>query len=106
MVQSTMFFFFSLPGRGEYLSRVCTDGVNGTFMTSDLSYGGEVVYVPHLQHAPPTGAQQHWAAWDVCQSTHPVLMGVGDLLWSQSQKDVKSDREADRHRTSCLYMIL
>lgn len=77
--------FFFLPGCSEYLSRVCTDGVNGAFVTSDLSYGGEVVYVPHLQHATPTGAQQHRATWDVRQSTHPVLMGVGDLLWSRGQ---------------------
>lgn len=78
--------FFFLPGRSEDLSRVGTYGVNGAVMTSDLSYRGEVVYVPHLQHAAPTGTQQHWATWDIRQSAHPVLMGVGDLLWSQGSK--------------------
>ncbi len=88
VVQSTtlFFFFFFLPGRSEDLSWVGTYGVDGAVMTSDLSYGGEVVYIPHLQHAAPTGAQQHGPARDIRQSAHPVLMGVGDLLWSQSRE--------------------
>lgn len=50
-------------------------------MTLDLSYGGEVINVPHLQHASPTRTQQHGSTWHVRQRAHPVLMGVGDLLW-------------------------
>lgn len=63
-----------MPGVGA-------DGIDGALMTLDLSYGGEVINVPHLQHASPTGTQQHGSPRNVCQSTHPVLMGVGDLLW-------------------------
>lgn len=77
------FALFFLPGRGEDLSGVGAYGVDGAVVTSDLSYGREVVYVPHLQHAAAAGAQQHGPAWDVGQRTHPVLVGVGDLLWSE-----------------------
>lgn len=66
-------------------------------MTSDLSYGGEVVYVPHLQHAAPAGAQQHGPTRDVGQSTHPVLVGVGDLLWREGGETLRVRvREIDR----------
>lgn len=55
-----------LPGSSEDLSWVGTYGINGAVVTSDLSYGSEVVDVPHLQHAAPAGAQQHGPARDVC----------------------------------------
>lgn len=60
-------------------------------MTPDLSYWGEVVHVPHLEHAAPTRAQQHGPSWDVRQSTHPVLVGVGDLLQSERQRENVTD---------------
>lgn len=89
-------FFFFLPGCSEDLPGVGTDGVNGAFVTSDLSYGGEVVYIPDLQHAAATGAQQHGSTRDVRQGAHPVLMGVRDLLWKEKAgRSRESVREYD-----------
>lgn len=82
---------FFLPGRSEDLSRVGTYGVDRAVVTPDLSYWGEVVNVPHLEHAAPTCAQQHGPPWDVRQSTHPVLVGVGDLLQSERQRENITD---------------
>lgn len=70
----------NVPGSSEDLSGVGAYGINGAVMTSDLSYRGEVIYVPHLQHAPSAGAQQHGPARHIGQSAHPVLVGVWDLL--------------------------
>lgn len=70
----------ALPGRSEDLPGVGADGVDGAVVTSDLSDGGEVVHVPHLEHAAAAGAQQHGPPRDVGQRAHPVLVGVGDLL--------------------------
>lgn len=75
--------FPPLPGSGEDLPGVGADGVDGAVVTSDLSDGGEVVHVPHLQHAAAAGAQQHGPSRDVGQRAHPVLVGVGDLLQSR-----------------------
>lgn len=67
-----------MPGVGAY-------GINRAVMTSDLSYGRKVFHIPHLEHAAPTGAQQHGPAGYIGQSAHPVLVGIRDLLWSQSR---------------------
>lgn len=74
-----------LPGRSEDLPGVGADGVDGAVVTSDLSDGGEVVHVPHLQHAAAAGAQQHGPPRDVGQRAHPVFVGVGDLLQRRDQ---------------------
>lgn len=73
----------NLPGCSEDLSGVCTYGVNGAVVSSDLSYGSKILYVPHLQHASPTGTEQHGPPGDISQCTHPVFMGIWDLLWKQ-----------------------
>ena len=78
-----------LPGRGEDLFGVGADGIDGAVVTLDLADGGEVVHVPHLQHPPPAGAEEHRPAGHVRQGTHPVLMGVGDLLWKSRGEGLK-----------------
>lgn len=49
-------------------------------MTLDFSDGCKVLHVPDLQHARSAGTQQHGSPGHVGQRTHPVFMGVWDLL--------------------------
>lgn len=62
------------------------DGVDGAVVTPDLSDGREVIHVPDLDDARAAGAQQHGAARDKGQGTHPVLVCIGDLLRKEQRQ--------------------
>lgn len=76
-----LFVLMHSPGGSEDLFGVGADCINGTVVAFDLSDGGEVIHVPHLEHARPAGTEEHGSPGHERQSAHPVLVGVGDLLW-------------------------
>ena len=94
---NNLYIIYTLPGRSEDVSGVGADSVDGTVVTFDLAYRGEVVHVPHLHHAPPAGADQQGSPGDEGQGAHPVLMGVGDLLWVTTTKSVKRTHNTGLH---------
>lgn len=64
---------------------VGADGIDGAVVPLDLPHRGEVIHVPHLDHASSAGAQHHGAAGDESQGADPVFVRVGDLLHARGQ---------------------
>lgn len=89
----------NLPGSGEDLSGVGAYGIDGAFVTSDLSDRCEVVHVPDFQHAAAAGAQQHGPSGHVRQRAHPVLVGVWDLLRSRGRDAFRIKSHKPVHKT-------
>lgn len=56
------------------------DAVDGALVTFDLAQTPQRVCVPQLEHPAPAAAQQDRGRGDHAQRTHPVAVGVGDLL--------------------------
>lgn len=69
-----------VPGGSEDLFGIGADGIYWAVMAFNFSNGREVVHVPHLEHAPPAGAEEHGPSGNERQSTHPILVRVWDLL--------------------------
>ena len=75
------------------MAAVARDGVNGAVMTLELPEGPESVRVPQLEHPASAAAQQGRRAGDHAQRTHPVTVGVRDLLMGRKIEGFKSYEE-------------
>lgn len=62
------------------MAAVGGDAVDGALVTSDLAQSPQRVRVPQLEHAASAATQQDRGGGDHAQRTHPVPVGVGDLL--------------------------
>lgn len=68
------------------MAAVGGDAVDGALVALQLSQGAECVRVPQLEHPASAAAQQGRRAGDDAQRTHPVPVGVGDLLWDRRKQ--------------------
>lgn len=80
------------------MAAVGGDAGDGALVALQLPQGPQRVGVPQLQHAAPAAAQQHRGPGDHAQRTHPVTVGVGDLLLERSSS---TEGSFGLTRTSC-----
>lgn len=62
------------------MAAVGGDAVDGALVTPQLAQRPQRVCVPQLEHPAPAATQQDRGPRDHAQGTHPVAVGVGDLL--------------------------
>lgn len=69
------------------MAAVGRDAVDGALVTLQLPQSPQSVCVPQLEHPTSAAAQQGWGPRDNTQRTHPVTVGVRDLLLARMIKD-------------------
>lgn len=62
------------------MAAVASDSIDGAVVTLQFPDGPQSVRVPQLEHPASTATQQGWRARHNAQCTHPVTVGVRDLL--------------------------
>lgn len=80
----------SLRG-GEQVAAVGGDAVDGTLVSLQLPERPQGVRVPQLENPGSAAAQQRRRPGHHAQRTHPVPVGVGDLLWTEETFCYDSD---------------
>lgn len=62
------------------MAAVGGDAVDGALVTPQLAQSPQRICMPQLEHPASAATQQDRGPRDHAQGTHPVAVGIGDLL--------------------------